>query len=214
MRNAIIFMLFISIVLLNGCALRKPQVPEKMQNPTVKKTNSVTSQAKRIHDLQQLMQWSIKGKIAFISEDKRQSFSFRWTVNENNNSQHLDLTTYLGINILKLESQLGVHTVTVDGKKSQGTDLEKLIYSSTGLIIPTKAMHGWLKGIVQNPSDLIEYAPNSLLPSRLITHYAQSIWHIDYDNYLQVGDVQLAKKFTIKQNGLVMKILINRWRVL
>jgi outer membrane lipoprotein LolB len=209
-RTVVFFFLFSTIALFNGCAIQNPTIVH--QSETL--TNQLENKAKRIDYLQQLKKWSITGKIAFITDKKRQSFSFRWTVNELNQSQQLDLTTYLGINLLKLKSYSGTHTLVVDGQKFQGTDLEKLIYSSTGLIIPTKAMHGWLKGLEQSKNDVIEYDQKSHLPSRILSLHDQVFWQIDYANYYQLNQVQMAKKLTIKQNDLVIKIMINRWTIL
>ena len=208
-RTAIFSLIFTAIMLFNGCAIQMPTLADKAEAST----DQFENKAKRIDYLQLLKKWSIRGKIAFITEKKRQSFSFRWTVDDLNESQQLDLTTYLGINLLKLKSQSGVHTLLVDGQESQGTDLEKLIYSSTGLTIPTEAMHGWLKGLKQSKNDVIEYDQKSHLPSRLLSSYDQGIWQIHYANYYQLGQVQLAKKLSIKRNNLVIKIVINRWTI-
>ncbi len=206
MRNAIFYLMFIGFFMVTGCAT------QQVQNQA--KTQVAFNQTERIKALQQLTHWSVKGKIAFISQQKRQSASLHWTVNEQSQQQNLALTTYLGINILKLNSQSGEHTVDVDGEQFQGADLYQLIYEATGLTIPTQAMHQWLKGIAYNEQDQIQYHPDTQLPHRLVSLDKYGVWQIDYDAYQQVEQVQLAKKITIKHRGLVIKIMINRWTLL
>ena len=204
MRN-ILFPTILAITLLSGCALKKATQPQPEQ--------TVFNKAQRNAHVQQLNQWTIKGKIAYITKKDRQSASLHWQFNAPEQSQQLNLTTYLGINVLSLHSQLGLHTVSVDGDEYQSENLDELITALTGWTIPTKAMDHWLKGLVYNSNDIITYDPATELPLKLTSLYDDKIWQIDYGNYQQVGQVQLAKKFTIKQNGLVIKIMINRWKL-
>ena len=94
----------------------------------------------RLNQLAQLKSWTIQGKIAFLQQDKRERASLNWQYQEEPLNQRLNLTTYLGINVLHLESKNNWHIVEVDGQEYQSDDLEYLILSLTGLTLPAQAL--------------------------------------------------------------------------
>lgn len=169
----------------------------------------------RNNQLLLLNQWQIKGKIAFLQHDKRESASLSWK--KDNDNQQLDLTTYLGINVLHVDSNNGLHTVKFDGKRYQSDELDSLIYSLTQLTLPSKALSFWLKGLAYQQSDKISYNKQSKLPDELISQYDQRQWKVVYTNYQTVNNditsTQLAKKITITQGDLTIKIAINHWEI-
>jgi len=195
--------LWLITLLFMGCATQK----NIEQSPT----NNVYPKEQRVKQLKELMQWQINGKLGFIQKNKRQSATLFWQYDQSSQTQTLKLNTFLGINVLALDSKSNLHTVTVDGQTYQSDDLDHLIYSLTELTLPTKAMHSWLKGIEFLPSDRISYDEHSQLPTTLVSHYNGQEWRISYSDYQQVNAHQLAKKITLKQNDLTIKIMINQW---
>ena len=195
--------LFFFIIFINACSSnikKSPSIPLK--------THSIEY---RIEQVKQLDIWQITGKVAFIEKDKRQSATLFWQNNQKVRSQKLTLSTYLGINVLSLTSKNGLHTVEVDGESYQSVDLEKLIYSLSGLTLPAEALQYWLKGISYLPSDVIEYDHHSNLPKQLTSQYNGLTWQIIYDDYQSIKSFQLAKKLTIQQDDLLIKIRLNQW---
>jgi len=167
----------------------------------------------RIAKLEQLNQWKIKGKIAFFEKDARNSFTLNWQVDEIKESQQLKLTHYLGINVLQLDSMANNHKIQVDGKTYRGKNLERLIYSITGLTLPTQALTFWLKGMPFQENDSINYQQTTQLPQTLSSYYNNELWQVSYDNYQQIDDYNLATKFSIKNDDLLIKIVINDWSI-
>jgi len=169
----------------------------------------------RNQQLLTLTKWQLKGKIGFLQKTKRESASINWQVNADN--QKLNLSTYLGISVLKLTSSRGLHTIDVNGKKYKSTDLETLIYSLTQLTLPTHALTYWLKGLPFKPSDNITYDPETQLPKILNSQYDNRVWQIRYGNYVRVKNQStntlLATKITISQGDLTIKIAINNWAI-
>ncbi|MEI6893111.1 MAG: lipoprotein insertase outer membrane protein LolB [Colwellia sp.] len=196
----VLFTLFFFV--LSGCS----SVTNKAKPPLIKQTSQ-----QRITQLEQLQQWKISGKIAFIERDARNSASFSWIVNEKQKTQQLNLTTYLGIKVLQLDSRDNIHTIESDGKTYSGNDLEKLIHSITGLTLPTQALIYWLKGIPYQESDHVNYQVTSELPQTLSSYYNNELWQVSYANYQQINGYTLATAFTIKKEGLLIKIAINDW---
>ncbi|TYK65530.1 lipoprotein insertase outer membrane protein LolB [Colwellia echini] len=189
-------------VFLSGCSLIPTQEPQALVEQT---------QQQRINQLSQLRQWQIKGKIAFIDKNARNSASLSWKVNENLPSQQLNLTTYLGINVLQLDSNANSHEIQVDGKTYHGTNLEALVYSITGLTLPTQALTYWLKGIPYQKTDHIIYQEVSQLPTSLTSQYNNELWQVNYAKYQQINGYNLATQFSIKKDDLLIKIIVNDW---
>jgi len=165
----------------------------------------------RTRQLSQLKAWDIQGKIAFIQPGKRERASLNWQYQQEPLNQKLNLTSYLGINVLHLASENGQHKVEVDGEEYQSDDLEYLIYSLTGLTLPTEALSYWLKGIPYLKQDKLEYDELTQLPSKLTSRYNGQHWQVKYGKYQIVNQYRLATSFTISQSELTIKILVNKW---
>lgn len=182
---------------------------------TVKPLSTQTTQ-QRTSQLQQLKQWKIHGKIAFIQktpykQDKRESASLLWQVDEENNNQTLNLNSYLGINVLSLSSTQGQHVIKVDSEEYRSDNLPQLIYSLTGLTLPTQALTFWLKGLPYQSSDKIIYDSETKFPLSMTSTYHNSAWQITYDKYKIFAQLPMATKFTIEKDGLLIKISITNW---
>jgi len=203
-----LFSLFIvASLILSGCATQPNKVLED-------KTLAVTSE-QRAEQLLKHEQWQLKGKIAFIQQiqetSKRESFSFIWRINEKEQTQELNFTSYLGINVLHLKSNQNQHLIKVDGKEYHGSNLAALIYSLTGLTLPTEALTFWLKGLPYKEDDELQLNESTQLPKSLTSYYHNSLWQIDYNNYKIYNGIKMATKFTIKKENLLIKVAVKNW---
>jgi len=197
-----IILLILYSIVLSGCTSTKQNSPISLKQQ---------SSSERAKQLEKITQWQVNGKIAFIKKDERESASLNWQVNEKNKSQQLNLTSYLGINVLQLTSNQGKHKLKFDGKDYQGNDLTTLIYSLTGLTLPTQALSDWIKGASFQPNDHIIY-DHLNLPLNLTSFYNNQQWLITYHSYEQVNHYTLPTKLTIKKGDLLIKIVINQWK--
>jgi len=190
---------------LSGCAVQQP-VPSDI---------SLTQEiSERNQQLSALNNWKINGRIAFIQADKRESASLNWQYQqdgENNTRQRLDLTAPLGINVLHLESENNRHILEVDGEKYHSDDLNGLIYSLTGLTLPTEALTYWLKGLAYLPQDKLSYDSMTQLPRTLTSLYNNRLWSVEYQNYQVINQHRLATRFSITQADLNIKIHVKKW---
>mgnify|MGYP001953489005 CR=1 FL=1 len=194
-------------IILSGCA-NKP-------NSTPNSPLQLVTFEQRTEQLKNQQQWQLQGKIAFIqqieSTNKRESATITWQVNENKDTQELNLTSYLGMNVLQLISNKKQHLIQVDGKEYQGTNLSELIYSLTGLILPTEALVFWIKGIPFNQSDELKIDAKTQLPISMSSEYHNTTWKINYHNYRPFNDISMATQLTIKKEDLLIKISIKNW---
>jgi outer membrane lipoprotein LolB len=169
--------------------------------------------ATRNQKVSQLNSWTIVGKIAFIDSQKRQSASLHWQKNSADQTESLNLSTLFGINVLALTRQQDNFVLEVDGNLYNTADLDHLIYTLTGLDLPTRAMSHWLKGLAFLPTDKVDYHAKTQLPQFLTSRYNNKDWLIKYNKYHHIGPFQLAKQLTIIQGGLRIKIVIHSWKV-
>jgi len=197
--------ILLTIITLASCSSKPPILPSDAELEQ--------SIDKRNQQLKQLTQWKITGKIAFIQNKKRESASLVWQVDTEKQTQKLNLNSYLGINILHLESKNGLHLIKVDGEKHTSSNLEQLIYSLTGLTLPANALNYWLKGLPYLPSDKIAYNDQTHLPETLTSFYNFSTWQIHYDRYQLIKEHRLATSFTLKKDDLLIKIAIKKWHL-
>jgi outer membrane lipoprotein LolB len=203
----LIFTLFSSAIL-SGCAT-KPSNEFK----TIVPQQSVEQ---RTTQLRQINQWNIRGKIAFIDQkkNKRESANIAWQVNNVYQTQELNLTSYLGINVLHLTSKNNAHLIKVNGKEYKSNNLAQLIYSLTGLTLPTDALSFWLKGLAYQSSDKIVYSSETRLPISLLSGFDNTQWQINYSHYQLFNGLQMATQFTIKKDDLLIKVALKSWTFL
>jgi outer membrane lipoprotein LolB len=204
------YLLFILSLLLSGCSTTPITPLDDLSN--------VITVQKRAEQLLKKKDWRLSGKIAFIQQtkesSKRESASITWQVNENNKTQELNLTSYLGINVLHLKSNNGQHLIKVDGEEYQGNNLSNLIYSLTGLTLPTQALNFWLKSLPYKTEDNLQINEKTQLPKRITSYYHNTVWQIDYNKYKVFDGVQMATQFSIKKDDLLIKIALKNWSLL
>ena len=193
-----------SLIFLSGCSslFNNHQQITEHQN--------ITERTKR---LEALSDWKIKGKLGMISPKERHSLTLNWLYQGEQKRQTLNLTAVLGVQIFNLESVNGMHVINVDGERYQNPDLNALLSSLTGFTLPTQAMSFWLKGLPYLNSDKITYNEETQLPNTLTSFHDGKKWTLKYGTYQQVGQYQLATKFTIKQEDLTIKINVHQWDV-
>ncbi len=194
--------------ILSGCAIK-----QNHHSPTFIVHKSAEQ---RITQLAQINQWHLRGKIAFIEQrkdkkSKRESATIAWQINEINRTQELNLTSYLGINVLNLTSEKNQHLIKVHGKEYRGNNLAQLVYSLTGLTLPTHALSFWLKGLPYQSTDQVKVSSKTHLPVNLTSRFDNNQWQINYSKYKVFDGVQMATQFTIKKDGLLIKIAIKKW---
>lgn len=198
------FIILFLISILSACtSINDIPVGDKQQNQDIEARNKQVSA---------LNTWTITGKIAFISEQKRQSATLHWQKNGLEQTESLNLSTLFGIQVLSLKQQHNNVTLEVDGQTYDTQNLDELIYTLTGLNLPTRAMSHWLKGLAYLPSDKVIYHDTTQLPQSLTSSYNDKVWQVKYSKYHHIEQFQLAKQLTITQGDLRIKIVIHSWK--
>lgn len=195
--------------------------------PPHQHTNNITpelSSQQRAIQLTALTRWQLTGKIAFIYQDKRESANLNWQ--KKGQDQQLNLTTYLGINVFRLTTEQGIHTIEVDDKSYQSDDLNQLVWQLSDRQLPVEALSYWIKGLAYSANDNIVF--HNQLPHSLTSNVNGQQWHVSYDSYQQINQYLLPNLISLKllnqtQNNVnqgninspdvLIKIRISQWTI-
>lgn len=178
------------------------------------------------NNLQQLDQWRLKGKIAWISPTKRQSAYINWR--QNKQAMDFTLSTILGINAASLIFDGKIAKLEADGNTYFDTSPSQLILQTTGWDIPIQSLQHWIKGASTDKPQ--KSAKNTMkisrfengLVSQIISscpskRFSCSPWQIDYKAYkleiINGIEYQLPSSIiltNLRSNALI-KIRVNEW---
>lgn len=198
LMNALIFIL---VAMLTACSSTKVATDQQLfQNKT-----------QRAEQLSRLNDWTIKGKIAFIEGDSKQSANLYWRQTEY--TTNLKLTTFLGVNVLSLSSKNDIHTLKANGKTYQDDNLEDLLNQVSGIRLPVNALVYWIKGLKAQSEDQISYSTTTNLPETLNAWVNNTYWQLHYKKYNLVNNLRLANQLTITHQQLVIKLAIHTWEL-
>ncbi|WP_180958318.1 lipoprotein insertase outer membrane protein LolB [Vibrio sp. vnigr-6D03] len=160
--------------------------------------------------LESLQEYALTGKMAYISESKRQSLSFYWK--KTHNSEELRLTTLLGQTALLLNiDENGATVVTHEGDTYQHVSGNILIKRLTGLSIPIDQLSEWIKGL---PIDADYYQLNEENTlSDLTKQIDGQAWELNFNKYTQQNEFVLPSSLTLVQDKTKLKIAVSKWIV-
>lgn len=152
--------------------------------------------------------FSVNGKIVFISTEKRQSASLNWRSSETETK--LNLSSFIGTNILSMaQTEAGV-SIEIDGETYQGDNAQQLIYRLTGFNLPFVNGDEWLKGL--SKSENAQFDDNARLLTTTLYDSYQSPWQLSYDNYQQQDGYWLPHSIRLSNDELTIKLRVNAWQ--
>ncbi|WP_371372518.1 lipoprotein insertase outer membrane protein LolB [Thalassotalea aquiviva] len=187
------------VILLNGCASQY-STQELFQDKN-----------QRSQELKALNDWTIKGKIAFLTTNDKQSANFYWQ--QQDDITHLKLTTFLGVSLLSLTHDGNTYHLHSNGEHWQDDNLNTLLMHATGLNLPVSSLIYWLKGLKASSDDSILYSPTTQLPLSLHANKNNQPWQVNYQHYTLVETYRLADKLTVVHPQLTIKMAIYNWEL-
>lgn len=184
--------------MLAGCAQIPEQPPE------------TADWAAHQQQLDKLSDWSLSGKVAIITPEKRHSLNIYWQQNDEN--FHITLTSFLGATILDVKkTTFRTRIIDDQGKIYFGKNAQALITQLSGLELPIDVLQQWIKG---NPSDAVyQLDENNQLVSLTGEDNKNEHWSIDYKNYKSIEGISLPHQLQLKRQDLLIKFAISQWQV-
>lgn len=183
----------VALLLISACASR-PEVQYAV--------NAQSHQSK----MQQVRNWQIRGKLAFRSEQDKFSANLNWRQQEED--FRLNLSSFLGTNILLLEKHQGRVELQYDDQQYQHISATSLLSDLLGWNIPVEAISQWIKGRASAEARA-EFSDNGLL-SRLQTNDG---WVVSYSDYRQTDNVLLPHLINLQAGPNKIKIRVDAWQL-
>lgn len=181
------------LVLVAACSSRPP-LP----------ISSIDSQ-QRQQGLQQLENWQIEGRMAYMDAHEKHSASFIW------HQQHrwfsLDLNTFIGTNILHLQQKSDGAELEMDNKHYQRPTAGILLSELTGWQLPVAQFSNWLKGQALG-TEQVQYSPQGW-----INQLSWQGWTINYADFRLVNGTLLPFDIRLQHQQQRIKIRINQWQL-
>ncbi|MGO1298007.1 MAG: lipoprotein insertase outer membrane protein LolB [Vibrio sp.] len=164
--------------------------------------------------LNHIKQYTLSGKMGYISPQQRQSMNFQWRKRGENTD--LRLTNFLGQTLLHLTMTKDGATIrTYDDKTLHDKDAQALVARLTGLRLPIIPLQKWVLGLPNGADDHILNQNNTL--SSLITTIDNKRWLVNYTDYsatpYQGKPLYLPKRLSLTQGKIKLRIVIAKWNV-
>lgn len=185
------FTLLLLALLLHACATQPPALRDSEW------------QAHQ-QQLQALVQWQFRGKVAFRTLETAESASLHWTQQER--QSQLQFSGPMGFNQLTLLLTEEHLTLFRDGQW-QTLSGEEQLEQIVGWDLPVEFLAWWVRGL---PAPKQPVSDMQLQDGRL-SQLQQAGWTLSYDSYRQVGNWVLPAKIRFEQDGVSGKILLKEW---
>ncbi len=154
--------------------------------------------------LESVSNWTISGKLAIITSEKKGSARIRWQ--QHGDNYDLNLTSILGTRIMEMHKE-GDHITIIDdrGRQYAGNDADYLVYRLTGWQMPISRLPIWIKGL---PGDSRDYA---ISKEGQLTAINAGDWKMDYQSYQDVSGWMMPEKVNFTGPKTSLKLSINEW---
>lgn len=173
-------------------------------------TSSVTDA--QIQQLNQLSQWSVRGKVGYQFNNEAGSAYLNWAQTDNNYFVTLSGPFSLGAFEIKGNQDAAVFT---QNKKQYFTSEPELLFKDMiGWPLPIQELPYWAKGIPAPVTDTEGAPPKASYDSQgLLQNLEQDNWHIHYAQYQVVNELFLPKKIIAKKDSLKLVLLFTHWEL-
>ncbi|MDM7861192.1 lipoprotein insertase outer membrane protein LolB [Alteromonas sp. ASW11-36] len=156
----------------------------------------------------ELVNWELRGRMAFKSADESFSANMRWQ--QNGEDLSFKLTNLVGVTLLDMQVTDGRTVLTIDGEEYTGDEPGELIYDVSGWQIPIRAMQRWVKGLaLENEYSIRD---DKGLLQKIQVNSLRGAWLVDYQQFTQSNSIVLPRQLLITQDpNIEIKLKINRW---
>lgn len=192
-------MIFISLLLLTGCATVPMATAPLNQN---------LSWQERQAQLNKVQNFQVQGVVGIRYQQRVQSATV--TLTQTNKRYDLELYGPLGADRVVLKGDSTEVTLkTSDGKITRAKTPEALLQQRLGWSLPVNNLYYWLRNLP---------APN--VPNKIqfdayhhITQLQQQGWTINYLRFAGVNDTDLPTKILMKNSTISATIIVSQWDI-
>lgn len=194
----------ISFCLLMACApikkpeemaLNKPYLPESIGQASATQISDLTS-------------WDLSGAIAARNQRKSWTASLNW-LQQGAESYQIRLMGPLGGGTVMIEKHNGMITFRDGPKTISSKDADKLLFTQTGVRLPVSHLYYWVRGIPAPGKAGQKHA----VGHQQVSQFNQDGYNVMYSQYMKVRDLILPSKIKLEGHGVLIKLVIKRWKV-
>ncbi len=187
--------LLLLVLALSGCAVQPPHAP-----PAACPLPACTPAA--------VTDWKLQGRLSLTHDGQGWHAGLDW---ENHAGRYrLLVRGPLGQGALQLDGDAqGVRLVDADGRIYTAADAESLLQQVAGWELPVSGMRYWVRGL----PDPGLHLDATLDGTGRLTLMRQAGWTIRYQRYRLVDGIEWPARLTLERNGLVLKLVIDRWQL-
>ncbi|WP_192954816.1 lipoprotein insertase outer membrane protein LolB [Gallaecimonas mangrovi] len=149
--------------------------------------------------------YEVTGKVAILTDKSRDSANLYWQQDEKD--YYLQLTTFLGTQVLAMESKAGQVSLTNRNGTYHDTDAQRLLYRLSGWQIPVNDLPQWLKGNAGAQGQIVAKDKQG----RIATLQSQG-WTIQYQGWSRQGGRELPTKLDLRKDNIRIKLQIDQWQ--
>lgn len=199
-----LFYILFFTILLAGCSTTPQKIDLKSRSQL-----TIENHKKKLVNLDY---WKAEGKIGASNSKEAHSASFIWE--QQGPAYKIQFFGPLGIGGGYLKGNTKnkkVSFITSNGRSTQASSPEKLVYDQTGLYFPVSSLEYWIKGL-PDPAQPLDYGVYN--KTGLVTKIKQNDWEIQYGDYTthkQDPDLILPCNLKIKKEDMTLKLVINYW---
>lgn len=192
------WLLLLVLVLEGGCATR----------PTALAPEAEPAWLEHRAALEGLHDWQVQGRVALRTEDEGWSASFDWQ--QRGENYRIRLRGPFGQGAVELRGgQHGVWLKRADQPPVFALNPEALLQQQTGWQLPVTGLVAWLRGLPGSDGDpVIQWDTQGRL-----LHIGQNGWLIDYQRYLEKGDLSLPEKLRLTRDSIQVRLIVDDWRI-
>lgn len=159
-----------------------------------------------------LENWSLAGKLAVISPEKRASVYINW--HQTNRNTQINLTNLLGVSLAKIDDNGLRSVMESDGNTYIESSPDALIYQVTGWQLPVSQLKTWIKGLPFDKDDIVIDA-NKVVEQILPACTNCDSWSINYEKYRLVSNIQLPHRIKMIHSDTKTRLTfsISQWKL-
>ena len=169
---------------------------------------SVLSWPDRQAYLQQLHEWSVRGRIAMRTSSDAWSASLKWQ--QRDTDYDIQLFGPLGGKALSVTGGKDYVVLTTDeGETFSERGAGVLIYEQTGWHVPVEYLHYWVRAMRIPGQEAQEEHDEEGRLSRL----QQAGWDIQFQDYQQVNQLVMPRKIRLVNQHFTAKLVFREWQL-
>jgi len=162
----------------------------------------------RLHELSELKQWKIEGRLAVNDGKDGGSGNFKWSSKGESNS--MNFHGALGRGAWRLEADKdGAVLELADGETYQAPSVSELLEQNLGWKVPVDALAWWVRGLAAPGTS----ASRELNKNGQLVGLDQLGWMIKYGRYRDNDGVFMPIKMTASKDSQTLKLVVRGWNL-